>query len=66
MDAISHAHATGAAPAERARIQHRKAALLERIAAESGDPAQADQAAEARAYADQLAAQAQSHSQEDQ
>lgn len=57
LDAIRHAHTTGDT-ALRARTQYRKAALLERIAAESGDADASVQAAEARAYADQLAAQA--------
>ncbi|MCX4707159.1 hypothetical protein [Streptomyces sp. NBC_01373] len=56
LDAVHHAQQSQAGPAERARLQERKAALLERIAAEDDRPEVAEQAAEARARAAQLRA----------
>ncbi|MER5511545.1 hypothetical protein ABT052_40470 [Streptomyces sp. NPDC002766] len=58
LAAISHLHSSGAGPAERAAVYERKAALLDRIAAEDGTPEAAEQAAETRARAAQLRAQA--------
>jgi hypothetical protein len=56
--AIRHLHSSGAGPAERAAVYERKAALLDRIAIEDGTPEAAEQAAETRAHAAQLRAQA--------
>ncbi|MET9915294.1 hypothetical protein ABZZ74_53310 [Streptomyces sp. NPDC006476] len=56
--AIRHLHSSGAGPAERAAVYERKAALLDRIAVEDGTPEAAEQAAETRARAAQLRAQA--------
>ncbi|MFG3229389.1 hypothetical protein ACGF07_32030 [Kitasatospora sp. NPDC048194] len=58
MDAINLLHRTHAGPAKRAEVMERKAALLDRIAVEDGKPEAAQQAAEARAYAAQLRAEA--------
>lgn len=54
LDAIKHLHESDATPADRAAVYERKAALLERIAVEDGKPEAAEQAAEARARAEQL------------
>ncbi|WP_030348935.1 hypothetical protein [Streptomyces sp. NRRL S-1022] len=54
LAAIQHLTAHGASPAERAAVYERKAALLERIAAEDGRPEAAEQAADARARAARL------------
>ncbi|MFI9824586.1 hypothetical protein ACIHFC_29655 [Streptomyces sp. NPDC052013] len=58
LAAISHLHSSGAGPAERAAVYERKATLLDRIAVEDSQPAAAEQAAEARARAVQLRAEA--------
>ncbi|WP_329492577.1 hypothetical protein OG618_37945 (plasmid) [Kitasatospora sp. NBC_01246] len=58
LAAITHLQETDAGPAERAAVMERKAALLERIAAEEGKPDALQKAAEARAYATQLRADA--------
>lgn len=57
LDAINHLQVT-TSPEERATVYERKASLLERIAAEDGNPKAAEQAAEAGARAAQLRAQA--------
>ncbi|MEU6323877.1 hypothetical protein [Streptomyces sp. NPDC047009] len=54
MAAIQHLTAHEAAPAEWAALYDRKAALLERIAAEDDRPEAAEQADDARARAAQL------------
>ncbi|SEE59949.1 hypothetical protein [Streptomyces sp. TLI_105] len=59
LDAIEHLQPT-TGPAERAAVYERKASLLERIAAEDGNPKAAEQAAEVRARIAQLRAQADS------
>lgn len=58
LDAINLLHRTHAGPAERAEVMEWKADLLDRIAAEDGKPEAVQQAAEARAYAAQLRAEA--------
>ncbi|MFE4678204.1 hypothetical protein [Streptomyces sp. NPDC056723] len=61
LDGINHLYGDGrkpADPAARARLTDRKAALLERIAVEDGNPQAAVQAAEARALAAQLRTEA--------
>ncbi|MFD5489502.1 hypothetical protein ACFWIV_29010 [Streptomyces virginiae] len=61
LDAINHLYhdtRTPPDPAGRARLAERKAALMERIAVEDGRPEAAEQAAEARARAAQLRAEA--------
>ncbi|WP_306324122.1 MULTISPECIES: hypothetical protein [unclassified Streptomyces] len=54
LEAINHMNETDASPAERAVVYDRKAALLERIAAEDGKPEAAEQAADARVRAARL------------
>ncbi|ARE79470.1 hypothetical protein B6R96_36235 (plasmid) [Streptomyces sp. Sge12] len=61
LDALNHLYNDALAPpdrAARARLAERKAALLDRIAVEDGRPEAAEQAAEARARAAQLRAEA--------
>jgi len=59
LDAIQYAQRTDAGPAFRATMHERKAALLDRIAAEDGKPEAAVQAKESRALAARLRADAQ-------
>ncbi len=59
LDAIKHLKETDASPDQRAAVYERKAALLERIAVEEGRPEAHEQAADARARAEQLRRQAQ-------
>lgn len=54
LDAIKHLTDIKATPAERAAVYDRKAALLERIAAEDGNPEAAEQAADVRVRAARL------------
>lgn len=58
LAAIQHLTSRDAAPAERAAVYERKANLLDRIAAEDGRPDAAEQAADARARAARLRAEA--------
>jgi hypothetical protein len=58
LDVIAHLQKTKASPTEQAAVYDRKAALLERIAAEDGKPEAAEQAADVRARAARLRAEA--------
>ncbi|WP_329129321.1 hypothetical protein OG727_34170 [Streptomyces caniferus] len=58
LAAIQHLSESDAGPAERAAVYERKANLLDRIAIEDGRPAAAEQAADARARAARLRAEA--------